>query len=50
MSVYFRSKDSAWTLDEAHSRGIIKRGMELSGSFFGTAIARSPWHLPGGRA
>ena len=29
----------AWTLDEAHSREIIKRGLELGVNFFDTAIA-----------
>ena len=28
----------AWTLDEAHSRAIIKRGLELGVNFFDTAI------------
>lgn len=29
----------SWTLDEEHSRGIIKRGLELGVNFFDTAIA-----------
>lgn len=29
----------SWTLDEAHSREIIKRGLELGINFFDTAIA-----------
>ena len=28
----------SWTLDEAHSREIIKRGLELGINFFDTAI------------
>lgn len=29
----------AWTIDEEHSRGIIRRGLELGVNFFDTAIA-----------
>ena len=29
----------SWTVDEAHSRQIIKRGLELGVNFFDTAIA-----------
>ncbi len=29
----------SWTLDEEHSREIIKRGIELGVNFFDTAIA-----------
>lgn len=29
----------SWTIDEAHSREIIKRGLELGVNFFDTAIA-----------
>ena len=29
----------AWTMDEAHTREIIKRGLELGVNFFDTAIA-----------
>lgn len=33
------SGQHSWTLDEAHSREIIKRGLELGVNFFDTAIA-----------
>ncbi len=29
----------SWTIDESHSREIIKRGLELGVNFFDTAIA-----------
>lgn len=29
----------SWTIDETHSRKIIKRGLELGVNFFDTAIA-----------
>ena len=29
----------SWTIDEEHSRAIIKRGLELGVNFFDTAIA-----------
>ncbi len=34
-----KSGQHSWTLDEAHSREIIKRGLELGVNFFDTAIA-----------
>ncbi len=33
-----RNGQHGWTLDEEHSREIIKRGLELSVNFFDTAI------------
>ena len=34
-----RNGQHSWTLDEEHSRKVIKRGLELGINFFDTAIA-----------